>query len=148
MAGIFDAAVHMRAAALAGIALDRRGRIDDRELVPVGGDAQSAARNDGYLWEGGAGRFPALAAAADMVMRAVAAHGDFDAVAGTIAVEFAAPEARCARLHAIVHGRMNRYAHVSVLPWFIWKKKKQHRSFCPAAEFTTPHQGGLVSRIQ
>jgi hypothetical protein len=28
------------------------------------------------------------------------------------------------------------------------KKKKQHRSFCPAAEFTTPHQGGLVSRIQ
>ena len=46
MPGVLDAAIHVNAAVLAGIAVDGGGGIRDLKLVPVRRDADAVARHD------------------------------------------------------------------------------------------------------
>jgi hypothetical protein len=94
------------------VTLDRGRSIDDGQLMPVGGHVHVAARRNRDLGEGRASRLPAFAAAANVIVGGVAGHRHFDAVAGAIAIELAAGEAWRALADAIIHGRVNRYAHL------------------------------------
>jgi glutathione S-transferase len=75
---VLDSAVHVHAAAAARVALDRRIRIDDLELLRIGADAQVVAADHRDLHEGRARRLPALRAATDVVVRRVALETDGD----------------------------------------------------------------------
>ena len=67
-----DATVHVGAAILAGVALDRRRLVDDVQLLLMRGDRQFGDRHDADDRKQGAVRLPALRAAAGMVVRDVA----------------------------------------------------------------------------
>jgi hypothetical protein len=60
----FDAAEHVHAAVLAGVALDHGRLVDDGEFVLARGDAQLVAGHDADDGEEGVGRLPAFGAAA------------------------------------------------------------------------------------
>src|SRR5579859_751977 len=115
MALVLDAAIHMRAADLAGIALDHRGRIDDLQLVAVlehrhvltgyhGDDREHRA-----LW------LPAFGATAGVIMRHVALDADLDRLVLAFADQGAAAEAARAFLHAAVDRWVELNAHESFL---------------------------------
>lgn len=65
----FDAAEHVHAAVLARVALDRRRRVHDLELLRVGRDPKLVAGYDADDGEERALRLPALGAAACLVLR-------------------------------------------------------------------------------
>jgi hypothetical protein len=102
MARVVDAAVHMHAAGLAGVALDGGVGIDDLELVAVGRDRKVVARRDRHDGEQRAFGLPALGAAACMVMGGLALDRHRDLVVRTLAVEGAAREVRGSGLDALV----------------------------------------------
>src|SRR5207248_5993817 len=78
MPGVLDPAVHMRTAGLAGIALDRRRRVDNLQLVAVLGYFHIVARDDGDDGEGRPRGLPAFGAAAGVVVGHIALDGDLD----------------------------------------------------------------------
>src|SRR5581483_6173427 len=78
MSLVLDAAIHMRAARLAGVALDGLRGVDDMKLVAVFEHGHGVARHHGDDRERRAVRLPALGAAAGMVMRDVALDADLD----------------------------------------------------------------------
>ena len=59
-----DAAEHVHAAVLAGVALDHGRLVDDGEFLAVGGDLQLVAGHDSHDAEDGVGGLPAFGAAA------------------------------------------------------------------------------------
>src|SRR5258706_12753625 len=65
---VLDATVHMRAANLAGVPLDRRCRIDDLKLVAVFKNGHVIPWHDSDHREDRAAGFPAFGAAAGMVV--------------------------------------------------------------------------------
>jgi hypothetical protein len=82
-------------------------------------------------------------------MRGVAGHRDFDTVAGAVAIELAAGESRRASLDAIIHGGVNRYAHLLHPPICLLSIRKSNVSFgASKSHFNTASLAGLVSRIQ
>ena len=78
MALVLDAAIHMRAAGLAGVPLDRRRRIDDLQLVAVLEHLDVVARHHGDHREGRAFGLPAFGAAAGVVVGDIALDADLD----------------------------------------------------------------------
>jgi hypothetical protein len=87
---VLDAAVHVHAAAAAGMALDDGAlAIDDLQLFRMRGDLTLSRETTANLREQGAGRLPALAAAAGVVVRGLRADGHFDLVGGALATQHA-----------------------------------------------------------
>ena len=111
MSLVLDAPVHVHAAVLAGMALDGRLGIDDRQLVGVRDDLQPLARHDCHLREKGALRLPALGAAAHMVVRGLPRDLHFHLVVRALAPKRAAGEVLRRRLDSIVHSWMYRESH-------------------------------------
>ncbi len=107
MLGVLDAAVHVRAAAGAGMPLYGGVGIHDLELVAVLADLHLVARGDRNLREQRPRGLPALGASAHVVEGGLAGDRHFDGIACALAHQRAAAEARRAGLHAVVHGRMN-----------------------------------------
>ena len=66
---VLDAAVHVRTALTASVALDRGARVNDLELVAVGDHLDSVARRHCDHGHERAGRLPAFSAAADVIVR-------------------------------------------------------------------------------
>src|SRR6185436_20104042 len=65
---VLDAAVHVRAAARACIALNHRVAVDDLQLLLYGGDLDLVARDDCDHRKNRARGLPALGAAANMIV--------------------------------------------------------------------------------
>jgi len=112
VATVLDAAIHMDAAVLAGVPLNGRRRVDDRQLLCVRGDTEVVPRHYRDLGEQGALGFPALGATAEMVVRALPLDRHFDGILRTSAQQRAAREIRRTSLHTLIHVRVNRYSHV------------------------------------
>src|SRR5207342_3828956 len=79
---VFDAAVHVYATALAGVALDGGRVIDGAELLFVSGDADLVARHHADDRERGALGLPAFGAAAGVVVRNLRIDFHFHLVVG------------------------------------------------------------------
>jgi hypothetical protein len=75
---VLDAAIHMGAAGLAGVPLDRRRGIDDVKLVAVFKYGQAFARDHGDHGKNRPLRLPAFGATTGVVVGDVALDGDFD----------------------------------------------------------------------
>ena len=103
---VFDAAIHVHAAAAAGVTLDRGRLIDDGQFVAVGRNADLISGDNGYLGKQGAFRFPAFAASARMIVRGLRAYRHFNAIRRAVTVESAAGKTVAAGLNAIVDGGM------------------------------------------
>lgn len=80
-----NATVHVDAADLAGVALDDGRFVDYRELVGVGRHTQVVDWDDGDDGEDGAGGFPALGAAAGMVVGDVGGKSYLDLIVLAVA---------------------------------------------------------------
>src|SRR5436309_9698822 len=78
MPGVLDPAIHMRTAGLAGMALDRRRRVDNLQLVAVLDHFHIVARDHGDDGEDRPCGLPALGAAAGVVVGNIALDGDLD----------------------------------------------------------------------
>src|SRR5436305_10269552 len=108
---VFDAAVHMRAANLASVALDRRRGIDDLKLVAVFQHLDVVARDHRDDGEGRTLRLPALGAAAGVIMGNVAGDGDLDRLVLALADQGAAGKAARALLHSVVNRWVDMNSH-------------------------------------
>lgn len=78
---LLDAAEEVDAALAAGVALDHSLRVDDLELVGIGGHAQLVTRHDGHDAEQRALGLPALGAPARVVVCHLTAESHLDWVA-------------------------------------------------------------------
>lgn len=119
--GVFNPAIHMNAARLAGVALDHRVRVHDREFVPVRQHLHIVARDGGHHRQDRSCRLPALGAAADMVVGDLSLYRDRYRCVCAFAHQRAAGKIRCAGLHALIDRWVNEN-HVShfVLPALLW----------------------------
>src|SRR5262249_26617253 len=115
MALVFDAAIHMRTAALARISLDHRRGVNDLQLVAVFEHRHVLARYDRDDGEGCALRLPAFRAAARMIMRDVALDADLDRPVSAFADQRSAAEVAGALLHAAVDRWMELNVHGPIL---------------------------------
>src|SRR6266851_2702066 len=113
MARVLDAAVHVRAAALAGVALDHRGRIGDLELVAVFEHGHVLPWHDGDDGEGGTLGLPAFGAAAGVVMGDIALDPDLDRFVPAFADQGATGKAARASLHTVVDCGVDVNSHES-----------------------------------
>src|SRR5256885_15725993 len=102
-----DAAVHVNAASGTGVALNRRARVDDLELLAVGRDGELVPRHHRDHREERALGLPALGAAARMIERHVRPAADRDRRLGALARQGTAGEIGVTFLYAVVHGGMN-----------------------------------------
>ncbi len=75
---VLDAAVHVRAANLASVPLDRRRRVDHVKFVAVLQNGHAVARDHGDHRKGGPVGFPAFGAAAGVVVGDVSLDADLD----------------------------------------------------------------------
>jgi len=83
---VLDAAVHVNAAPGAGVALNRRTRVDNLELLAVGRDGDLGPAMPRRTTENSAPLgFPALGAAARMIERHVRPDADRDRRLGALA---------------------------------------------------------------
>lgn len=98
-----NATKHVNTALRTGVPLNESLCVDDSQFVAVGGDWHFVDWDDANNWEERTVGFPALGAAAGMVVVDVRAEGDFDLVAGTVAVEFASGEVGLAFSQTIVN---------------------------------------------
>src|SRR6185437_680146 len=139
MALVLDAAIHMRAAGLAGIALNYCGRIDDLQLLAVFEHRHVLARHYGDDRENRAFRLPALGAAAGVVVRDVALDADLDRLVLAFADERSAAEVARALLHAAIDRWMETNAHRSILlVCFVPSKQRPNGSTCLHASGRSP----------
>src|SRR5688500_4040146 len=102
MAFVFDAAVHVSTAGLAGMTLNRCGLVDDYDLLAILADFQIVARHHRDDREGGTFGFPTFGATAGMVVRNVAFDRDLHRLVGALADQGSIGEAAGAGLHAVV----------------------------------------------
>src|SRR5216683_2749041 len=109
---VLDAAVHMRAADLAGMPLDRRRRVDDVQLVAVLEHGHAVAWHDGDHREGRPFGLPAFGAAAGVVVGDIALDADLDRLAVlAFADQGSAGKAARALLDAAVNRWMEMNSH-------------------------------------
>src|SRR5690348_1828449 len=118
MALVLDAAVHMRAARLAGITLDSLRGVDDMQLVAVLEHGDVLPRHHGHHRERCAVRLPALRAPAGMVMRHVALDADLDRPVLAFADQRSARKVARASFHAAVDRWMDMNVHGPILLLF------------------------------
>ena len=107
MFGVLDPAVHVNAAAFAGVALNGSSGIDDRELVRVFGHRQLIARDDRHDREQCARRLPTLGAAAGVIVGGLRVDRDFDRILRAFAEQSTAGKILGCGLDAVIHRRMN-----------------------------------------
>src|SRR5580698_9171438 len=112
---VFDATVHMRAANLAGVPLDGLRSIDDVKLVAVFQHGHVVAWNHGDHREGRAIRFPALGAAAGVVVGDVALDADLDLLVLAFADKCTAGKGAGALLYAAIDGWVDVNGHWPIL---------------------------------
>src|SRR5260370_20359561 len=113
---VLDAAVHVRAADLAGMPLDCRRGVDDVQLVAVLEHGQAVAWHDGDHREGRPCRLPAFGAAAGMVVGDIALDADLDRLAVlAFADQGSAGKAARALLDAAVNRWMEMNSHRPIL---------------------------------
>src|SRR6185312_3285220 len=105
---VLDTSVQMDTAAGAGVALDRCARVDDLELLLIGGDFHIVTARHRDLREDNSLRLPALGAAADVVVCDIPLDADGHRRGGAFAGERAAGEIGRAGLDAAIDGRMYR----------------------------------------
>src|SRR5262245_54127223 len=115
MTGILDAAVHVSSAGVAGAALDHRRWIDDLQLVAILEHRHVLAWHDRDNREGRPFRFPALGAAAGVVVGDVALDADFNRPIRAFADQRAAGKSARAFLDAIVDRWVELDSHRSIL---------------------------------
>src|SRR3954470_13490521 len=89
---VLDPPEHVNAAAGARVPLDCGTRIDNLELLLVCGDADLVSRHHGNHREQRSSRSPALRAAAEVVVRGLAADGYGDLIGRAMARERASGE--------------------------------------------------------
>jgi hypothetical protein len=118
MAFVFDPAIHMHAAILAGMTLNGRLLVDDLQFVGILGDGDIVTRDDGDLRHGGTRRLPAFAAAANVIMGSLALQGHDHGIAGAFAGQGATGKILGTLLDALIDGRMNCNCHNYFLPLF------------------------------
>src|SRR6516165_8539339 len=118
MALVLNAPIHVRAAALASVALDHGRRIDDRQLVAVFEDRKVVAGNDSDHREHRSLRFPALGAAAGMIVGDIALDADLDRPILAFADECAAGKAAGALLHSTINRWVDMSSHRPILLMF------------------------------
>jgi acetylornithine/succinyldiaminopimelate/putrescine aminotransferase len=106
---IDDASEEMDTAFFAGVALDRRGGVDDMQFIGVGGHGDGVFGYYADDGEEGAAGLPAFAAAAGVIVGDVAGEGHFDFVGGAVAVELSACEVGVALLDTVVDRRVDRW---------------------------------------
>jgi hypothetical protein len=106
MALVLDPAIHVDAALFAGMPLNGRLGIHDCELVPVRLDAQVVAPYDGDLREQRPFRFPALGAAAHVIVCALPFDRYLDLVLRAIAQQRPACKVLCRRFQSTIDRRM------------------------------------------
>src|SRR4029450_11174635 len=134
--GVLDPAVHMRAAGLAGIALDRRRRVDYLQLVAVLRHLHIVARDHGDDGEGRPCGLPALGAAAGVVVGHIALDGDLDRPVRAFADKGAAGETAGPLLYAAINRWMDMSSHGLVLLVFEVspiRTRQPNGSTCPDA---------------
>ena len=107
MPGVLDAAIHVNAAVLAGIAMDGGGGIRDLKLVPVRRDADAVARHDRDLRKQRAFGLPALRAAAYVIVRALRTDRHLDGILTAVARKGPAREIRRSGFRTLIHARVN-----------------------------------------
>src|SRR5882757_628796 len=112
---VLDAAVHMRAAGLAGVSLDRRRGVDDLQLVAVFEHRHIFARHNGDHREDRPVGLPAFGAAAGMIVRDIALDADLDRPVLAFADQGAAAKAARAFLYATVNRWVDMNGHGSIL---------------------------------
>ena len=103
MARVLDPANHMGAAILAGVALDRRFGIDNRQLVTIRDHQDFVARHHGHDGKHRTVRLPALGATTGVVVKALAIDLDRNRIGGAFAVQRAALEIGGSRLQAAIN---------------------------------------------
>src|SRR4030095_12271543 len=108
---VLDPAVHMRPAGLAGMALDRRRRVDNLQLVAVLEHFHIVARDHGDDGEGRARGRPALCAAGGGVVGNVALDGDLDRLVRALADKGSAGETAGPLLYAAINRWMDMSSH-------------------------------------
>src|SRR5262249_15826420 len=108
---VLDAAIHMRAAALAGVTLDHRRRIDDLQLVAVLEHGHVLAGHHRDHRERCALRFPAFGAPASVVLPAVPLHAHLHRPVRAFADEGSAGKIARALLYAVVDRWMELSIH-------------------------------------
>src|SRR6218665_276028 len=113
---VLDAAIHMRAAACAGMALDRCGLIDDAQLVAILQNSDVLARYHGHDGEYRTVRLPAFGAAACMIMGDVTFDADFHFAVRAFADQRTAREMPTTCFDAAINRRMDMSSHLLILP--------------------------------
>ena len=89
---VFDAAKHVHAAGLAGVALDRGLRVNHLQFFGVRSDMQRVARDNTHDGKNSAAGLPAFAATAGVVVGNLGVHAHLDGVLGAMAFKGAARE--------------------------------------------------------
>src|SRR5437868_1794725 len=112
---VLDAAEHVRAANPAGMALDRRRRVDHLELVAVLENRDVFPWHDGDHGKGRALRLPASGAAAGVVVGDVALDADLDRPVLAFADQGAAGEGARTLLDAVVNRWVDMNSHGPIL---------------------------------
>lgn len=107
---VFDAAIHVRAALLAGMALDGGARIDHLQLSGIFRDFNFVTRDNADHRKKGSCRFPAFGTAACMIMRNVTAHPHFHLIVLAATAERTAAEVRIALADSRIDRRMYRHS--------------------------------------
>src|SRR5436305_2115527 len=100
---VLDAAIHVRATRLARVPLDGLRSVDDVQLVAVLEHANVLARHHRHDGKYSALRFPALGAAAGMVVGDVALDSNLDRLVLAFADKCSAGEAGRAFLYTVVY---------------------------------------------
>src|SRR4051812_28097013 len=95
---VLDTSVHVHATTFARMSLDRGARVDDPQLVAVGGHAQIVTRNDGDLRKQRSARLPAFRTAADVVVGRLPLDRHGDLFLRTVAIKRPAGEVGGRRL--------------------------------------------------
>jgi hypothetical protein len=104
---VFDSAVHVNATPGAGVALNGRGCIHDRQPIFVGGDANLVTRHHRDLREHRALGFPALGTATDVIMCTLRADRYLDGILIALAHQRRAGAILRPGFHTLIHGRVN-----------------------------------------
>jgi hypothetical protein len=104
---IFDAAVHMNAAAAAGMALNCGRGIDNLQLIAIRRHLNLIPRDHGDNREKISRRLPALRTTAGMIMGRLRAYRHRDGVVFAFANERAARKIRLTGLNSIIHRGMD-----------------------------------------
>ena len=108
---VLDAAVHMRAASLAGVTLDRRRGVDDLELVAVFEHGDVVAGDHGDDRKGSALGLPAFGAAAGVVVGDISLDADLDRPVLAFADQRAAGKAAGAFFDAAINRWVDMNSH-------------------------------------